>query len=58
MDGASEAEKGSVGSGKQLSEDACVNALVLLAWTTDGVCLLYGAIANIACKLLCFSCAV
>ena len=53
MDEASETEEGRVRGGRQMSEEARVNALVLLAWSTNRTHLLYGAIANIACKLLC-----
>ena len=53
MDEASEAEEGRVRGGRQLSEEARINAFVLLAWITNGTHLPYGTIADIACKLLC-----
>ena len=53
MDEASEVEEGRVRGGRQLSEEAWVNALVLLAWSANRTHLPYGAIANIARKLLC-----
>ena len=58
MDDASEAEEGRVRGGRQMSEEARINYLFLLAWFPDGTHLPYGAIANIACKLLCSSRAV
>ena len=53
MDEASEAEEGRVRGGRQLSEEARVNAIVLLAWYANRTHLPYGAIANIARELLC-----
>ena len=53
MGEASEAEEGRVKGGRQLSEEARVNALVLLAWSANGTHLPYGAISNIARELLC-----
>ena len=53
MDDASEAEEGRVRGGRQMSEEARVNALVLLAWSTNRTHLPYGAIANIARESLC-----
>ena len=58
MDEASEAKERRVRGRRQLSEEAHINTLVLLAWTTNGTHLPYGAIANIARKMLCFSRAV
>ena len=53
MDEAPEVEEGTVRGGRQLSEEARVNALVLLAWSADGTHLPYGAIANIDRESLC-----
>ena len=53
MDEALEAEEGRVRGGRQLSEEARVNALVLLVWSANGTHLPYGAIADIARKSLC-----
>ena len=53
MDELSEAEEGRIRGGKQLREEARVNALVLLPWTANGAHLSYGAIADIARKSLC-----
>ena len=53
MNEASEAEEGRVRGGRKFSEEARVNALVLLAWSADVTHFPYGATANIACKLLC-----
>ena len=53
MDEASEVEEGRVRGGRQLSEEAWVNALVLLAWSANRTHLPYGAIADIARESLC-----
>ena len=53
MDEAPEVEEGTVRGGRQLSEEARVNALVLLAWSANGTHLPYGAIADIARESLC-----
>ena len=58
MDEALEAEEGRVRGGRQLSEEARLNAIVLLAWSDDIMHFLYGVIAYIARKLLCSSRAV
>ena len=36
MDEASETEEGRVRGGRQLSEETCVNALVMFAWSANG----------------------
>ena len=58
MDEALEVEEGRVRGSRQMSEEARMNAIVLLAWSADGTHLPFGAIADIACKLLCFPMAV
>ena len=53
MDEASDAEECRVRGSRKLNEETHVNALVLLAWSSNGTHLSHDAISNIAHKLLC-----